>query len=215
MDVSAPMTVRADHRERQSPLMAMLAADQQFDLHTTILPVGDYLLDRRILIERKTLRDLAASLRDGRLFAQATRLIEAEYPRVALLIEGTGHDLSGLRIRREAIQGAIINLSMFLGLTVLRSRSSAESLWIIRCLFRQHRTLVTGALPRKGRRPRHKEAFQYFVLQGLPGIGPGRARNLLAHFGTVGAVCCADEASLLKVTGVGPETARAIRWALE
>lgn len=215
MDGSVPVPVLADHRERSSPLMAMLTTDQRFDLHTAVLPVGDYLLDRRILIERKTIRDLAASVRDGRLFAQAARLVEADYPKVALLIEGTSRDLSGLKIRYEALQGAIINLSMFLGLVVLRSRSSEESLWIFRCLFRQHRALVTGALPRKGRRPRGRRALQYFLLQGLPGVGPDRARKLLAHFGTVSAVFRADESSLAEVRGIGRETVRAIRWVLD
>jgi len=38
------------------------------------LPLGDYLIDEVLLIERKTLPDLAAPIKDGRLFGQAHRL---------------------------------------------------------------------------------------------------------------------------------------------
>lgn len=195
--------------------MDRLITDQRFDLQTTVLDPGDYLLDGRILIERKTLPDLAASIRDGRLFAQASRLASVDAPWVAVLVEGVGRDLGASGMRREAVQGAIINLSLFFGLPVLRSRSVDETLWMFCCLFRQNRRFVSRALPRPGRRPRAKTAIQYHLLQGLPGVGPERARALLAHFGSVEGVVLAAEEELLRVHGVGHETARTIRWALE
>jgi len=215
MEDLQPVPVCADHREQKTPLMSRLATDHRFDLRTTVLTPGDYLLDETILIERKTLPDLAASIRDGRLFSQASRLASVDYPQVAMLVEGVGRDLDGSSMRREAIQGAIINLSMFFGFPVLRSRSVDETLWILQCLYRQHRRFLSQALPRKGRRPRAKRAMQYRVLQGLPGVGPQRARSLLAHFGSVEAVFLADEAELLRVDGIGRDTARTIRWAVE
>ena len=42
-----------------------------------------------------------------------------------------------------------------------------------------------------------------FLLQGLPGIGPERARRLLTHFGSVEKVVTADAKSLAEIDGIG------------
>ena len=49
------------------------------------------------------------------------------------------------------------------------------------------------------------------MLQGLPGVGPALAHRLLLEFGSVERVVTADEASLVKVRGVGAKTAARIR----
>ena len=54
-----------------------------------------------------------------------------------------------------------------------------------------------------------------FVLQGLPGIGPGRAKLLLEHFGSVQNVTRASASELAALDGIGDTTAAKIRWALE
>ena len=52
------------------------------------LTLGDYLVDNTFLFERKTLPDLAESIKQGRLFSQALRLAESKLS-VALILEGT------------------------------------------------------------------------------------------------------------------------------
>jgi ERCC4-type nuclease len=52
------------------------------------------------------------------------------------------------------------------------------------------------------------------MLQGLPGIGPDRAARLLDEFGSVEAVLTAAREDLLTVDGIGPVTARGIRWVV-
>lgn len=76
------------------------------------------------------------------------------------------------------------------------------------------RTLAQGGLPRRGYRPKGKAALQHYILQGLPGVGPVRAQQLLARFGTVAAVLTAEEHALTAVAGIGRDTARKIRWAV-
>ena len=51
------------------------------------MPAGDYVLSDRVVVERKTGPDLAASIKDRRLFEQIDRLAEA-YDAVVLIIEG-------------------------------------------------------------------------------------------------------------------------------
>jgi ERCC4-type nuclease len=53
------------------------------------------------------------------------------------------------------------------------------------------------------------------VLQGLPGVGSGRAARLLERFGSVQAVAAASAAELASLDGLGEITAARIRWALE
>jgi DNA ligase (NAD+) len=51
---------------------------------------------------------------------------------------------------------------------------------------------------------------------GIPQVGEATAATLARHFGTVQALMAADEAALLAVRDIGPETAREIRaWTSE
>jgi excinuclease ABC subunit C len=59
-------------------------------------------------------------------------------------------------------------------------------------------------------RARRKRAIREAGLQEIPGIGPGRKRALLQHFGTLKAIERASPADLAKVPGVNAETARKI-----
>ena len=59
-----------------------------------------------------------------------------------------------------------------------------------------------------------KTWLQLFILQGLPGIGPEKAKRLLETFGSVNAVFQADADALQGVSGIGEKTANAIAWAI-
>jgi ERCC4-type nuclease len=63
-----PIDIVADDRERAAEVVAFLGAIPGVSVRSERLASGDYLADRRILFERKTLQDLARSIVDGRLF---------------------------------------------------------------------------------------------------------------------------------------------------
>jgi len=203
-----------DDRERSGPLPALLAQAGVFDIEVRRLAAGDYLVDGRLLFERKTLPDLALSIKDGRLFSQALRLATSPL-RTALIIEGTARDIEGSGMRWEAVQGALVTVALFIGLPLLRCRTPAETVRTLEFAALQGRTVASGALVRRGRRPRGKAAVQQHLLQGLPGVGPERAARLLERFGSVQAVLTADAAALEAVPGIGARTARRVRWAVE
>ena len=82
---AAPPTVVVDVREFRSALPSLLHGRAMIVLPCQ-LTVGDYILSPEICIERKSVRDLIASFRNGRLFNQAeTMLQHYKYP--FLLIE--------------------------------------------------------------------------------------------------------------------------------
>lgn len=179
------------------------------------LDLGDYLLDERLLFERKNLRDFADSLKDGRLFEQDVRLAASPLHK-AIILEGRTGDLAVSGMRREALQGALISLTLFLGIPLLRSVDAGESARLILYADRQFDHIARQMPPRlfKGKRPKGKRKTQLQILQALPGIGLGAAHNLLEQFGSVEAVLAADEQALLGVAGIGIGRAKAIRWAI-
>ena len=118
-------------------------------------------------------------------------------------------------MRWEAFQGALVTVSVFIGLPILRARSPAESATTLVSIARQGRSVAAGALPRRGRRPKNRRALQLHLLQGLPGVGAKRATELLNRFDTVVNVLGADADELAEVAGIGSQTARRIKWAVE
>src|SRR4051812_15804664 len=87
MSVVAPpaSSLLYDHREERSGIPAALSAEGVEGLPMR-LPVGDYVLSDRLVVERKSSTDLAASIKDRRLFEQVDRL-KAAYPAVVLIVE--------------------------------------------------------------------------------------------------------------------------------
>jgi ERCC4-type nuclease len=206
--------ITIDDRERRGPVPSALKAHGGFRVEIRRLAIGDYCVDESLLFERKTLRDVVCSIADGRLFSQALRLVKSSQP-AALILEGRGSDLCAGGMRREAIQGALLNVSLFIGLPVLRTRDPAETVRTMGYAARQCHALAHGALPRHGRRPKGKAALQSHILQGLPGIGPQRAARLLHRFGSVEAAFLADAEAIAEVDGIGPVVASKMRWAVE
>lgn len=210
----APISIQVDDREGQSPVVALLR--QSSDCHPTItrLKLGDYLVDGRFLFERKSLIDLGAAICDGRLFNQSIRLSGSTL-RPAIILEGTSRDIEKSGMPWERIQGALITVSLFFGVPLLRTRNAEETVRTMLFAARQAQTCANGALPRHGWRPRGKYARQLYILQGLPNIGPERARQLLIRFGSIETIVKARLEELQTVSGVGKRVAEQLRWAVE
>ena len=108
-----------DDREPDSVISA-LRSMPGVEISVSRLKLGDYLVDSRLLVERKTFQDFATSVIDGRLFSQAARLVASKIS-AAFILEGTAFDLQSTGVSREALQGALISLSLVFGIPVLRS----------------------------------------------------------------------------------------------
>lgn len=205
----------ADDREADSGVVEALNKLDEVRVSVRRLELGDYELDGRLLFERKTLPDLARSLTDGRLLEQGCRLAASPLCK-ALILEGTARTLPDGGPRREALQGALITLALFLGIPLLRSTGPDETARLMVYAARQFASIARGSPPRlfSGKRPRGKAKTQLRILQALPGIGPGTAARLLGHFGSVEAVLSAALEDLRQVPGIGSGRAEAIRWAV-
>lgn len=210
---STPIRVVADHRERDAGVLAILEKLPEVEVCVDHLSIGDYVIDDVFVFERKTLPDLAASIKDARLFRQACRLA-TDSRRAAFLLEGTAVDLGQSIMRREAMQGALVTITLMFGLAVLRSRDAEESAKLMIYAARQARAWSTGAIPRRVRRPKGKRKAQLQMLQGLPGVGPERAARLLDEFGSVESVLSASVDELEAIDGIGAKIASEIKWVV-
>ena len=68
------IAVIVDHRESNREVIKFLSETKNVSVAIKRLSLGDYLVDNRLIFERKTLNDFALSIIDGRLFSQAIRL---------------------------------------------------------------------------------------------------------------------------------------------
>jgi ERCC4-type nuclease len=206
-------TVVVDDREGFANVAQHFLARSDCEVFIRRLPLGDYYIAGRLLVERKRWPDLVASIVDGRLFRQACRLAASPLHTIVLL-EGSEEDVAECAMTREAIQGALISVSVILGIPVLRSRDAEESARFMLYAGRQVQSVISGAVTRAGHRPKSKRRTQLHILQGLPAVGPVRAARLLEKYGTVEGVLTARLEDLTLVAGIGKVAAERIRWAV-
>lgn len=207
------MRVVIDHRERGTAAARALEETQDVTAEYAELKTGDYLVPDRAVFERKTIRDFAQSVIDGRLFQQAGRLAAAAVPGI-VVIEGGITDFAAIGVSRHAMQGALISLTVLFGVPVLRSRDGGETARLILYTAGQIDRVARGWAGSAGYRPKGRRRQQLRVLQSLPGIGPKRAAVLLETFGSIRAIMAADSDALAAVHGMGSVTAAKIENVL-
>ena len=104
-----------------------------------VLDLGDFILTKDndepvAIIERKTLQDLLASIKDGRYEEQSYRLVNTvrDIP-IFYLIEGTIHSLRTEQ-DKKIVYSAMTSLHFFKGFQTLRTHSSTESAELMVCM---------------------------------------------------------------------------------
>lgn len=208
-----PIHIIADDRECKSEVIDSLSQIEDVKVIIQRLSMGDYQVDNRLIVERKTLKDFAVSIIDGRLFKQMLCLANSKSEGV-LILEGTVSDMVEIGMTREAMQGALITVSLILGIPILRSKDPSETAKLMVYIGRQRESMAMGGVQRHGYRPKNKQKRQLFILQGLPGVGPERAERLLARFGSVEAAISASSSELQSINSFGKSVADKIRWSV-
>lgn len=102
------------------------------------LPLGDIIINDGtndcIIIERKTLSDLAASIKDGRYEEQSYRLngLQHHNHNIVYLIEGDMYRFNAFkeRIDKQTLYSAMFSISYFKGFSVMRSNNLEETAMI-------------------------------------------------------------------------------------
>ena len=134
------MIIKVDMREKCLIEALIDIAGNTVEGNVTVsveaLPLGDCIIQNddgqeRCIIERKTLKDLAASIRDGRYAEQSFRLDACSVPNhhVVYLVEG---DLDTYvpgrsKITKDALVSSFVTLNFYKGFSVHRTQTVAES----------------------------------------------------------------------------------------
>lgn len=152
------MRVILDDRERDlySACENIVGSNQTYvKLSKETLPLGDVYVKTDeekdvLIIERKTIADLLASIKDGRYGEQSYRLINSSgFPlhSIIYIIEGS---ISQLRtqLERKIVYSAIASLNYFKGFSVVRTSSIAETAeYIVWMCDKIERNFLKGEFP--------------------------------------------------------------------
>jgi ERCC4-type nuclease len=127
---------------------------QGITIQKAVLPLGDFLIRSddgidRILIERKSLADLLASIKDGRYEEQSHRLKNASglpSHNIIYLIEGFFSSISASE--KKMVLSAMASIQYFKGFSVCRTYSIQETTDLIYSMADKiNRSLEKGLLP--------------------------------------------------------------------
>lgn len=207
------MLIKVDSRE--PALMSICASlvqsynlSEKLSVTSCQLPLGDVAIYSEeklvLLIERKSLSDLTASISDGRYAEQSFRLNECDLPNhdIIYMIEGNLENYTPRfgRVDRAAIYSSIVSLQCFKGFSIIRSNSIHESgEYVVRFANK----LLKGGIDKMHSAPgdvkprvytdtlRQKKAFiepsniHTLWLSQIPGVSTNVAEILLNKFGSI------------------------------
>lgn len=184
--VTEPPQIIVDARELRSQL-PFLIWQQRIKLIPVTLKVGDYILTPDIVVERKSLRDLRSSFRDGRLFQQCNQMI-AFYRRPMLLIEFDSSSNFSLepykdimrqsRAETREIQENITTLIItFPTLRLIWSASPRHTAEIFEVLKHNRPEPNRDETTETGQAVRY-DSVAYEVLTAIPGVTIANAQTL-------------------------------------
>ncbi|WP_267641290.1 DEAD/DEAH box helicase [Haloarchaeobius amylolyticus] len=202
-----------DQREMDSSIPRDLSTREDVTTRLETLAVGDYVLSDRVAVERKSVSDFLDTLTgsDRSVFEQV-RDMAGHYARPILVIEGDESLLGSRDIHPNAIRGALASLAVDFGVSVLRTEGEADTRDLLAVIATREQEKSGREVSVHGEKSKKTLSEQQeYVVSAIADIGPVTARSLLAHFGTVEEVMCANEDDLLEVDGVGQVTAERIR----
>ena len=132
------MEIIIDNREKK---LITEFTQNNYEIKVKQLPLGDIIITRNstenIVIERKTISDLASSNVDGRFREQRARLIENYVKKgikVIYLIEGFNYANNETRLESSTALSIFVNLMIRDNISVYHTRNVNESYLFIRKL---------------------------------------------------------------------------------
>ena len=206
------LRIIVDERERKSGIPDLLKSIG-LNLEMKTLPIGDYIVAPETIVERKSIRDLMASVFDGRLFDQCERLKEHfEHPIV--LMEGNVDEIEEITENPLIFYGAISTVVLDFKIPVIPTPSATHTAKLLVSMCSRKDT-PKGPYLKKIKKSSDLERQQLSSLCSLPGVGEKFAVRMLEKFGTPLKVFTATTVELAKVEGLGEARAKKIKKVLD
>jgi Fanconi anemia group M protein len=214
--------------------MLNLIEDVCEDVVITQLIIGDYLVisdSECIVIERKMINDLLASIRSNRLWDQLLRMMKTEkiagysVKRRILLIHGTFENYmksvdadieSNLLVYWSQLIGAYMEIVYVYNTPIIHVENDFAFKAFMRILMQRESTGKNDGFPsaRWYRKPVKADLplkdRKKYILSSLPYVGNQLATNLLANFNSIANIACAQVEDLQKVPKIGKKKAELI-----
>ena len=131
------MFIKVDYRESDLLItMNLLFKEHSHEIQMENLPIGDIILlnnesIEKVIFERKSLYDLASSIKDGRYTEQSFRLNECDQHNhnIVYVIEGDFEKYNPTkgRMDKKTLYSALVTLNYFKGFSVIRTKNINET----------------------------------------------------------------------------------------
>ncbi|MBT4216009.1 MAG: helix-hairpin-helix domain-containing protein [Nitrosopumilus sp.] len=202
------LRIIVDERERKSGIPDLLKSIGM-GVEMKTLPIGDYIVAPETIVERKSIKDLMASVFDGRLYDQCTRLKENfEHPIV--LVEGNVDEIEEITDNPLVFYGALSRVTLEFKIPIIPTPSASHTAKLLVALCSK-KDGPKGPYLKKIKKSSNLETQQLSTLCSLPGIGEKFAVRMLEKFGTPLKVFSATTSELAKVEGLGESRAKKIK----
>ncbi|MFX1571210.1 MAG: DEAD/DEAH box helicase [Promethearchaeota archaeon] len=196
-----------DNRETASSVVRTLSL-MGVNLTLEQLTVGDYVISKRVAIERKTAQDFNDSIKDGRLFNELLALND-HFERSILILEGDPFNES--TINENALYGAITTIILNLGINVYKTKNSEETALFLYQLAKKEQSESKKKISiRFDKAPIETSRLLEYIVAGIPSVNNLRAKNLLNEFKTLQKLFLADIPDLIKIEKIGKKIAQEI-----
>lgn len=228
------MTIIIDYREHE---LLKYCEEHHIAVQHENLLVGDIVIkteDTTLVFERKTLADLAASIKDGRYHEQKQRLLSTfPFHRITYLIEGSISSMMNKEtvfgMSSKALLTAVISAQYRDGFHVIETKNVAETMWyLVEIASRESEKIVFATDSGEKRddyvdtlRVKTKkidnitpEVCYLMQLSQLPGISVNTAKEISKTYPTMSALLLAMMEQGIKafkdIPGLGPKRAKTI-----
>ncbi|MHA7647742.1 ERCC4 domain-containing protein [Nitrosopumilus sp. S4] len=206
------LRIVVDEREKKSGIPELLKS-VGLNIEMKTLPIGDYIVAPETVVERKSIRDLMASVFDGRLFDQCSRLKE-HFENPVVLMEGNVDEIEEITDNPLIFYGAISTVVLDFKIPVIPTPSATHTAKLLVSMC-SRKDSPKGPYLKKIKKSSDLERQQLSSLCSLPGIGEKFAVRMLEKFGTPLKVFTATTAELGKVEGLGEARAKKIKKMLD
>lgn len=184
------MQLNIDYREK-----ALL---QHISVEPKNLPLGDVTIEKDgkelLIIERKTISDLASSICDGRYKEQSFRLTESPVlnHNILYLIEGSLNQVCSLS--KKTLLSSLISLWYHKGFTIFRTESIEDTVEFINTLYEKIQkddlkphmeSDYTSTVKKQKRDKITPDNIDIIMLSQIPGISTTTASALITQYKTI------------------------------
>ena len=232
------MKLKIDLREKKL-IKLIQAYKKQFDfknieIELEYLPLGDIIIcdeldNEKIIVERKSLNDLASSIKDGRYVEQSHRLTNNQLHNhnIIYLIEGNLSTWTNrYKVQANTLHSAIFSLNYYKGFSVIKTHDITETAeYMLRMCDKLNREKKKGSYYETGEKKPKKycevvkkvkkdnitpENIGEIILSQIPGVSAHTSQVIMNKYGSLyNLLCdldtnqkCLDELSYVTDSGI-------------